>query len=59
MKNKKSAVLVSRSELEAYCAAQDNVFGYDAMRDWLHVYAETAHLSTEAWQLYISIMRAY
>ena len=52
-------VLVSRSELEAYCAAQDQAFGYDAMRDWLYQYAETAQLSREAWSFYHMMMTAY
>jgi hypothetical protein len=57
MENK--MVLVSRSELEAYCAAQEQTFGYDEMRDWLYQYAETAKLSQEAWNLYHGLMVAY
>lgn len=59
MKDKKSEVLVSRSELAAYCDAHAETFGYDAMRDWLYKYAETAKLSDEAASYYRMMMTAY
>ena len=59
MKKNMETVLVNRSELEAYCTAQEQVFGYDEMRDWLFNYVQTAQLNDSAWAFYHTMMVAY